>query len=185
MYKSIIKPTLVLVLIGAIVGGLLAVTYNLTGVAELAMAGLSQEELDTFQPNVLPDASSLERADVSLDDEAFLGAYADEGGSGVAIHVVGKGYEDGLKLLVGIAGDGTVAGVVVTESGETPGIGSKIADDPSFMAQFVGKGSGSTALTADGGEINGIAGATYSSRGAANLVTKALEIYEQIKGEVA
>ena len=47
-YQEIIKPTLVLMIIASIIAALLAVTYNVTGVAELANAAYSAEELTQY-----------------------------------------------------------------------------------------------------------------------------------------
>ena len=44
MYKTIVKPTLVLTVIAVAISALLALTYNLTGVGE-ASAGIAQYKL--------------------------------------------------------------------------------------------------------------------------------------------
>ena len=182
MYKEIIKPTLVLIIISVLVGTLLAVTYNVAGIADLATAGLSQADLEELKPSVMPAASSLKNAKVSVEDGSLLGVYADEGGSGTAIHIVTKGYGGDLKILVGVDTNGAVTGAAVTESAETPNLGSTVGE-PAFIEQFVGK-SGALAVDKDGGEIAAVAGATISSRAFTDGINKALEIYEQVKGEL-
>lgn len=188
VWREILKPTLVLIIIATLVGLLLAFTYNTADIAALKNAPLKPEKLAEYQPMVLPDAKSLEKADIELkDDKTFLGAYVDTGGSGsVAIHVLTHGYEGGeMKLLVGIHPDGTVAGVVYTECNETPGLGTK-TNTPEFLGQFAGK---SGELTIDragsGADIDAIGGATISSTAVTNGVNTALQLYEKIKGEIA
>ena len=56
MYKTIVKPTLVLTVIAVAISALLALTYNLTGVGE-ASAGIAQDKLDEYAQVVLPGAS--------------------------------------------------------------------------------------------------------------------------------
>ncbi len=68
------------------------------------------------------------------------------------------------------------------ETSETPGLGTKI-ENPDFIAKYIGK-SKTVALTKDGGEIDGITGATISSRAFTAGVNKAFEIFEQIKGDL-
>ena len=55
MYKSIVKPTLTLTLIAVIVGALLALTYQLTGV-DNASTGIAAAKLVEYQPSFLPSA---------------------------------------------------------------------------------------------------------------------------------
>lgn len=183
VFKEIIWPTLVLIIISAVIGGLLAVTYNLTGVADLSGAGLSKEELDQYMPNVLPGGTSLKLAKTSLEDPDFLGAYVDEGGNGVAIYAQTKGYHEALKVLVGIGPDGKVTGTQIIDNQETPGLGSKI-ENPDFSGQFIGKDANFT-VAVDGGDVNAIAGATISSVAMGDGIKKAFTFYDQIKGELS
>ena len=84
--------------------------------------------------------------------------------------------------MVGVDTNGAGTGAAVTESAETPNLGSKVGE-PAFIEQFVGK-SGALAVDKDGGEIAAVAGATISSRAFTDGINKALEIYEQVKGEL-
>ncbi len=181
MYKEIIKPTLVLIIISVIVGGMLALAYNITGVGELGK-GISPKELDTYIKDVLPKGKKLINADKTMDDAKILGIYKDESGAGVAIHLITKGYGGELKILVGLDMNGIFTGAKILETKETPGLGSKI-EDKAFIDKYLGK-SKNVAITKDGGEIDGITGATISSRAFTAGVNKAFEIFEQVKGEL-
>lgn len=180
MYKEIIKPTLVLIIISAVVAGLLAATYNLAGISELGK-GISTEKLEEYTQQVMPEATKLILTKTTSEDPAFLGVYRDENCTGAAIHITTKGYGGELKMLVGIDIDGVVTGIAITESMETNGLGSK-ATDPKYLANFVGK-SGSVDVKKSGGEIDAIAGATVSSTAVGNGVNSALDIFSKVKGE--
>lgn len=181
MFKEIIKPTLVLIVISAVIAGLLAATYNLAGIGDLGN-GLEADKLEEYAPMALPSASKLVHSKVTFEDPSLLGVYKDEGGSGVTIHITTKGYGGELKMLVGIDNDGVVAGIAITESMETNGLGSK-ATDPTYLANFVGK-SGSFSVEKSGGDIDAVAGATVSSKAIGTGVNSALKIYETVKGEL-
>ncbi len=182
MYKEIIKPTLVLVIICAVVAGLLAATYNLTGIGELG-GGLTPDELSEYAKQTMPTATKLVKAKISVENETLLGAYKDEGGAGVAIHITTKGYGGELKMLVGVDNAGAVTGISITESKETPGLGTK-ATDPKYLQNFVGK-AGSVNVQKDGaGDVDAIGGSTISSKAVGAGVNTALEMYELVKGEL-
>ncbi|MFZ2540051.1 MAG: FMN-binding protein [Oscillospiraceae bacterium] len=182
MYKDIIKPTLVLIIICVVVAGLLAVTYNVTGIGELGN-GLSQDELSDYAPQTMPTATKLVFAKVSVENESLLGVYKDEGGAGVAIHIVTKGYGGDLKMLVGIDNAGAITGISITESKETPGLGTK-ATNPNYLSKFIGK-TGSVNVQKDGaGDVDAIGSATISSKAVGAGVNTAFEMYELVKGEL-
>lgn len=181
MFNEIVKPTLVLVIIAAIVSGLLATTYNVTGVGELGN-GISQEKLDEIVKEVIPKATKLKDSGIKLDDQHFLGIYEDEGGAGIAIHVVTKGYGGKIKMLVGLDNDGNVVGSKIMETAETPNLGTKIGN-PDFTTQFIGKNT-SVAAKKKGGDIDTISGATISSKAFITGVNIAFEFYELTKEEV-
>lgn len=182
MYKQIIRPTLVLIIICAVISALLAATYNLAGIADLGKS-LSAEQLAEIAPNVLPNATELKLASVSSENPALLGVYADEGGNGYGIHLETKGYAAGLKMMVGLDANGAVTGIHVLENGETNGIGTKCFV-PEFYERFLGK-TEKVGLKKDGeGDIDEIANATFTSRGIAKGVQIALDVYNEVKGDL-
>lgn len=81
-------------------------------------------------------------------------------------------YSGTLTVMVGVDVDGKVTGVAVTESGESEGLGLR-ASEPEFRGQFVGK-TGQVRVTADGGDITAISGATVTSRAVCGAVNSAL-----------
>ncbi|MFI3226306.1 MAG: RnfABCDGE type electron transport complex subunit G [Clostridia bacterium] len=85
---------------------------------------------------------------------------------GYCVKVTPSGYGGDITIVVGFDADGTVVGTSVVDHAETPGLGSKIVDQPSFAEQFIGK-STSLVITKTGAtaanEIDAISGATISS----------------------
>ena len=112
---------------------------------------------------------------------------------GVAIEGVGMGYQDSIRLLFGYApATEKVIGLQVLESKETPGLGDKILVDPTFLANFAQLDvamapSGDTLANPvravkhgekrEEWEVDGITGATISSRAVADIVTKSATVW--------
>jgi len=71
----------------------------------------------------------------------------------------------------------TLRGLKVVFHAETPGLGAKITEDD-FLDQFEGMALGDLALTADGGEVDAISGATISSE----AVTES--VYDTVRSKV-
>lgn len=102
----------------------------------------------------------------------------------VAMEAGGKGYGGDVNVLVGfdVAND-SLLGISVTTHKETPGIGSRI-QEPSFTKQFKGMALEKTALKKDGGGIDAISGATFSSIGVADAVKQAAGWYSSLKDSI-
>lgn len=109
-------------------------------------------------------------------NEAIAGKDASGNDAGYVISVTsGDGYKGNITMSLGIAPDGTITGLAYTEINESAGLGME-CDKPAFKDQFVGL-SGSVALTKDGGGINQVSGATFSSRATTNAISAALDFY--------
>ena len=92
-----------------------------------------------------------------------------------AVQVCADGYsKDGINILVGIDENGKVSGIEFVSLGETPGLGSKVRDIPEFRRNFYG-------LSESADDVDGISGATFSSKGMKNAVNTALDVYNQNK----
>jgi len=104
----------------------------------------------------------------------------------VAFESSGKGYGGDIGVMVGVnLEDGKIAGVGVTTHSETPGVGSRAKTDPTFVAQFPGQPIAETfKVKADGGQVDALSGATFTSRGVAAALTEAGEIYEKLKPQI-
>jgi len=106
--------------------------------------------------------------------------------AGVVLEAVAPdGYAGEIALLIGIAADGTVAGVRVTAHRETPGLGDYIEHAKSPWAdQFAGKSLTAPdtkrwAVRKDGGAFDAGAGATITPRAVVKAVRNALTYYER------
>lgn len=145
-----------------------------------------------------PDSAAGAKAHSTLPARQIVYAGYSRDGElvGVAIEARGPGFQDTIRLLYGYAPDRRrVIGIFVLESRETPGLGDRIEFDPDFLRnfsdlsidniQFVKAGrssrakrnpaqnAGDDAIYA--GEIEGISGATISSRAVARIVSTSIE----------
>jgi electron transport complex protein RnfG len=126
------------------------------------------------------------------DENVIYAGYDDEGiFKGVAIVAAGQGYADIIRFIYGYSIDKQeVIGFYVLESKETPGLGDKIEKDPVFLDNFsaldvslneekeaiknkvstVKRGAKLTEW-----EIDGITGATISSRAIGDIMATSTE----------
>lgn len=95
-----------------------------------------------------------------------------------------KGYSGDFWLMVGFKPDGTISGITVLEHKETPGLGSKMADE-SFKGQFEGLDPQNADLKVekDGGEIDAITAATISSRAFCGATRRAYKAFQAFKNQ--
>lgn len=101
---------------------------------------------------------------------------------GLAYDATAGGYHGPIGLMIGVDPNGTLTGVSIMTHTETPGLGARIVE-PAFTKQFKGL-SGSVKLSNDGGKVDGVSGATFSSKGAVAAVNDALAMFPTINKEV-
>jgi len=91
-----------------------------------------------------------------------------------------KGYSGKIWLMVGFNMKGDIQNISVIDHHETPGLGSKMST-PAFLNQFLGKNPGQQKLKVkkDGGDVDGITGATISSRAFSNAVQLAYDTFQK------
>jgi len=110
-------------------------------------------------------------------------AFKDGSLLGVALEEKGKGYGGDMGVMVGFnMADDTVAAIGTTTLKETPGLGMRVAE-AGFTGQFSGLKT-PAALSAQGGSIDAISGATISSVGVVEAVNKAAALYARLKPEI-
>jgi electron transport complex protein RnfG len=83
---------------------------------------------------------------------------------------------------VGVDPEGTLTGISIMTHTETPGLGARIVE-PEFTDQFAGLDLETTKLSAEGGKVDAVSGATFSTMGVITAVDTALEQFPQIKKE--
>jgi Na+-translocating ferredoxin:NAD+ oxidoreductase subunit G len=104
----------------------------------------------------------------------------------LAFEASGPGYGGPIGVMIALDPKaGVVQAVAVTTQSETPGLGTKIIDDPHFPAQFQNKPLGSDFnLASAGGEIQAISGATVSSAGVSTAVSRGVELFEKVRPQL-
>lgn len=95
-----------------------------------------------------------------------------------------KGYNGTINIMIGVDTEGKLIGLAVMTHSETPGKGS-LVEEPDFRDQFKGlQVPQDVKLSGAGGKIDGISGATVSSKAVAEAVAKALELFPKVMKEV-
>ena len=126
--------------------------------------------------NYLPIAEMLGTSQFSVEEIDGNRYYTvrDEDGSltGAAFVAEQRGFHGPIKFLVALDDEFAITDLRVLEHQEDPGLGALVAK-PSFLEQFVGMGSDSAFSL--GADIDGVSGATISSRAMATGVRRALE----------
>jgi len=100
----------------------------------------------------------------------------------VAFSATAKGYHDLIEVMVGVGPDGKLTGISIMSHTETPGLGARIVE-AGFTGQFAGLDLDTAKLGAEGGKVDALSGATFSTVGVITAVTEALEQFPKIKEE--
>ncbi|MCK4810744.1 MAG: FMN-binding protein [Methanosarcinales archaeon] len=177
---STVSILIKLTIVAAVASVVLTATFGVTQeqLAKLAEAAGGPDK-QLLEMGVVPDATKFKLVGGGeICYEAYSGS--DLIGYGAMVEV--QGMQDLLTLAVGVDPNFVVTGVVVVSQKETPGIGDKVQKQPEFTAQFAGVGPDGLALTSDGGEIDGISGATISS---GYVTAGVLEIIGKMQEEVS
>lgn len=194
--RDMVKPTISLVIICLVVSFCLAFVNGMT---KDTIAERIAKDAEEKRKLVLSEASTFKPIDGWKDkDESGLirevyAAYNGEDLIGYVFSAFPKGYGGEIAVTVGINSENKISGVKIGNNNETPGLGSKAADDK-FTGQYKDKDIQKDFIvvkipaTADN-EIQAVSGATISS----SAVTKAVQassklgsklLLEQDGGEV-
>ena len=171
--RYILRLTLTLLLITAVVAGLLALVNHIT--ADKIAAHTAQKAESAMQ-QVLP-AETYESLTVP-DGGAVTAAYRADG-LGYVVRVAPSGFGGTIDMMVGIANDGTVTDVAIVSQSETASLGANCTRED-FRSQFIGKG-GTLPVNKDGGEIDALTGATVTSRAVVSGVNAALAFVREVQ----
>ena len=98
-----------------------------------------------------------------------------------------EGYGGAIRMIMGIAPDGSILGVRVLSHAETPGLGDKIETEKSnwirgfdgFSLQNLAEKS--WAVKKDGGQFDQFTGATVTPRAVVNAVKQGLIFYSEMQ----
>ena len=180
--KTATRMITVLVVVGLFAGGTLALIYRW---AKPQIEAHERELLRQAIFNVLPETESY---DFSEKDGVGIYQCEDTSGNlvGYAFVAEGGGYQDKIKMMVGLRPDlGTLGGLEILYSRETPGLGGKIDSEDilqpagkTFTQQFKElqvsvpieyvKGKKPTSPN----QIQAITGATISSRSVVEIINE-------------
>jgi electron transport complex protein RnfG len=188
--REIVKMIVVLTMLATFSGSLLAAIHSKT--KDRIVIQILKFVKGPAIRKIFKEASNdpiVDRFDIKDGDETrsfFVGVFEGEPRA-VAFETFGKGgYGGEVGLMVGIdVKEDKLVGVGVTTHAETPGMGAKAETDPSFVAQFEDLSlEDPFKVTADGGSINALSGATLTSRAVSLAATEASDIYKQLKPQI-
>ncbi len=170
--KYILRLTLTLLAICAVVAGLLAAVNSITSPI---IAASKEAKTQAAVSAVLPGGGQkIEFAGADASG-MVLEVYASE--TGYAIKVAPSGFGGAITMMVGVSRKGQVLGISVISHAETPGLGAVAAANTdkgvSFREQFVGLFDGIT-IGAGENQIDALSGATISSQAIVDGVNAAL-----------
>ncbi len=184
---------------------LMNMTGVLFGITLIASAGVGVVNMITEEPiaaakeaatvaalnEVLPAFEKTTAEELTIDELPITVYTATNGGevAGYAVNTLTKqGFGGSVRLMVGFTPAGEVVNVNVLEQTETPGLGTKMADEGNpLLASIKGQQladkklvDGKLAVTKDGGDVDALTAATISSRAYVDAVNRAWMAYKSV-----
>ena len=187
--RELIKMVIVLTVLAVLSGGLLSGFRNATA-ARIEVQQLKFVKgpaitaiLKGVSNDPIKDRFAIK--DGETERKVFVGKFDDKANT-VVLESFGKGYGGDIGLMVAInMEDDTIVGAGVTTHSETPGLGARAKDDPGFVSQFKSLSiNDAFKVTADGGRVNAMSGATITSRAVCAAATEAGGIYQRMKPQL-
>ena len=182
-FETLVKPVIVLVVICLITSTMLAVTNNATAPIIAAQEEAAAQE--AYQA-VLPEADSFTDLTSEVSTENIVAVVKANNGAGYCVKATGKGYGGAVPAVIGFDNDGNILGVQFLQNSESAGFGMRLWDSSGdgavFADELVGK-SGSVTLKQDG--VNGLTGATISSKAVISATNSAFACIDELKAKEA
>lgn len=187
--KYILRLTLTLLIICAVVAGILAAVNSVTAPI---IAEAKAEKTRQAIAAVIPYTENLEEIDftdetgmvskvyrsVNMQEMVVSSSVPSHAGIYYAVEVAPSGFGGAITMMVGINHYGKVTGISIISHAETPGLGAVAAAENdkgvSFREQFIGLISGIIIGEGDN-QIDALAGATVTSQAIADGVNAALD----------
>ncbi len=183
--KDIIASVIVISAVLIIVTILLGAVANL--LKETAERNAESEVFDAME-RMMP-AEEYDRSEAQFDAAtriiSLYEAKNDDELIGYCIETEAVGYENPIRLVVGVDLSGAVTGVEILSIEETSGYNSKVKDEE-FLSRFIGKNEELTIVNAKAdtsAKIVAVSGATVSSNGVKDGVNHAIAAVSQIRAE--
>ena len=175
--NKIVKLTLILFLVCAIVAGILGGINELTKgpIAEqkaiktakayaAVLASDGYEQVDSAKYSEDPTIDAVEKA---------------SNGSGYVVQTTFSGAQGSITMVVGVSTDYKCTGISIIAHSETSGLGAIAASSSErgeqFRDSFIGQGDG---ITVD--DIDALTGATITSKAVADAVANAIDIVKSL-----
>ena len=159
--KKILQVTLFLALVSALSGALLSAVNGLTSPI------IEERKIES----IFPSASEFQ--EVSFEDASGVVVNAYEAkGSGYAFNVSVQGYANPITFIVAFDLNGKIVGFNVTAVNDTPGLGTRVAEDD-FRNSILNKMMNDS--------IDVISGATVSSGAIVKGIDAAKSVYQSFK----
>jgi electron transport complex protein RnfG len=192
--RPIWKSGVTLAIVAAFCTSLVAVTWQLTaGQIEAnekawlerslqpALAGLFFDGSVTESMITIPPPHELPGSQAAIIYRVYA---SDEPVAALFVVSARDGYAGPIRLLIGIAMDGSVTGVRVLEHKETPGLGDRIETTKSdWVLQFDGRSlrnpvASEWAIRGDGGQFDQLTGASVTPRSVVKAIKETLTWFE-------
>ena len=175
-----LKPALILAAVTACCG------LVLSGVNALTASHIARRNAEAANAarRLVIDASQFDEKTAKVDGETVIyheAKAADGTLVGYVFTATVSGKSGGLCVMTGIAADGTVTGVTVTDDDETANYVEKVEKGGLFAA-FKGKPAQKFTL---GKDIDAVSQATKTSKGVVDGVNRAVRYFTQLKGGAA
>jgi len=144
------------------------------------IAGLFFDSPVTESMIIIPPPHQLPGSDAVIIYRVYAG---EEPVAGLFVVSARDGYAGPIRLLVGVAMDGTVTGVRVLEHRETPGFGDRIETTKSdWVLQFDGHSlqnpeAAKWAIRDDGGQFDQLTGASVTPRAVIKAIKETLTYF--------
>ena len=195
--NKILKLTLVLFLICAIVAGVLGVVDSITrGPIHAYQTNKTNEAyakvmpVDTAEGEEKYQAVDLSKLDISTTQTVngqkikIRSVSKAANGSGYVVETEFSGAQGTIVMVVGVNNNLQCTGVSITKHSETSGLGANAASTAevgvNFRQQFVGVQK-NVQLKKAGGEIDALSGATITSRSVTNATSAAIAFVEALQ----
>jgi len=184
---------------------LLNMTAVLFGITLVASAGVGAVNMITAEPiaqaeaaakvealnGVLPAFETTGTETLTIDELPITVYTATRGDQivGYAVETMSKqGFGGVVNLMVGFTPEGEVINVDVLKQTETPGLGTKMADEDNPLIRSI-KGQkleqkklvgGKLAVAKDGGDVDALTAATISSRAYVDAINRAWMAFKSV-----
>lgn len=180
--KQVIHMLITLTIIGVVSGAALS---QLSNWAKPKIAMHRAAELQQAIFLVQPDAKSFEKIESELESYEVYDEAKDL--IGYALPYDGSGYQGNIRVMIGVSKDmKEIVGIEILEQLETPGLGTKIAEEP-YKGQYNGLSADPNVIYVKGespdqpNEIQTITGATISSVAVVDIVNAGIEHLRSIQ----